>query len=230
MFGKITSITIAGFLISSIFAVNALGCACCSERGTYALGTGKLTSYEMEIVKEIKFHKRASLFMTEAGFDTITGLSSIEKDFFESGDNSEGDFDLANSFANKIWTFTFKTSKGKIGTLRLPMPTQVTTFRADIHDGSDQGLGPLLYKEFRFKGTVAAGSGFLGSSIKAPANYFLVFQGRGLACDDVSDFRAWNLEITGKKASYQFYGKLSSGNKEEKVDSKAFGWRNSMYQ
>ena len=230
MFGKITSIFVAAFLIGSTFAASAFGCACCSERGTYAIGTSKLTSYEMEIVKEFKFHKRASLFMTEAGFDTITGLSSIEKDFFESGDNREGDFDLAHSFANKIWTFTFKTSKGKTGTLRLPMPIQVTTFKADIHDDSDKGLGPLLYKEFRFKGTVAAGSGFLGSSVKAPTTYFLVFQGRGLACDDVSDFRAWNLEITGKKASYQFYGKLSSADKEEKPDSKAVGWRKAMYQ
>ena len=224
MLRKTFSLLIGFFLIASIFTGNALGCACCSERGTYALGSGKLTSYEMEILKQIKFHDRASLFMTEAGFDTITGLSSIENDFFESGDNSDGDFDLSNLFANRVWTFTFKTSKGKMGSLRLPMPTQVTTFRADIHDGSDKGLGPLLYKEFRFKGTVATGTGFLSNSLKAPATYFLVFQGRGLGCDEVSDFRAWNLEITGKKASYQFYGKLSSGNVDEKPDSKALGW------
>ena len=168
--------------------------------------------------------------MTEAGFDTIKGLSAIEKDFFESGDNSEGDFDLANAFANRVWTFTFKTSMGKTGTLRLPMPAQVTTFRADIHDGSDQGLGPLLYKEFRFKGTVAVGSGFLSNSVAGPTTYLLVFQGRGLACDDVSDFRAWNLEVTGKKASYQFYGKLSTAEKEERTDSKTLRWRKAMYQ
>lgn len=217
-------------LLVTLFTGNALGCACCSERGTYALGTGKLSTYEMEILKEIKFHKRASLFMTEAGFDTVKGLSSIEKDFFESADDSEGDFDLTGLFAKKVWTFTFKTAKGKTGTLRLPMPAQVSTFRADIHDGSDKGLGPLLYKEFRFKGTVAAGTGFLGSSIAAPATYFLVFQGRGLACDDVSDFHAWNLEINGRKASYQFYGRLASGKTKETNEPKTFGWRRAMYQ
>lgn len=231
MLSNITSVAVSLFLIASIFSTNAFGCACCSESGTYALWSGKLRNYEMEILKEIKFDKRASLYMTEAGFDSITGLSSIEKDFFDSTTHAtEGDFDLTNSFARSVWTFTFKTSKGKTGTLRLPMPSTVSTFKADIHDGSDKGLGPLLYKEFRFKGTVAAGSGFLGSSIATKTTYFLVFQGRGLACDEVSDFRAWNLEITGRKASYQFYGKLASGNKEEKVESKSFAWRRSLFQ
>jgi hypothetical protein len=211
MLNKTKSIAVSIFLITSILAGNAFGCACCSEPGTYAIWNGKPQSYEMDILKQIKFEKRASLFMTEAGFDGITGLSSIEKDFFDSSTNAaEGDFDLTHSFAGRVWTLTFKTVKGKTGTLRLPMPAQMSTFRADIHDGSDQGLGPLLYKEFRFKGTVASGSGFLGKSIVGPTTYFLVFQGRGHACDDVGDFRNWNLEISGKKASYQFYGKLEN--------------------
>ena len=210
MFSK-HNIIVVTFLIVSMFATNAFGCACCSEPGTYALWTGKLRTYELDILKEIKFDKRASLYMTEAGFDTIKGLYSIEKDFFEqTGETKDGNFDLANSFTGKVWTFTFKAPNGKMGTLRLPMPTQVTTFKADIHDGSDKGLGPLLYKEYRFKGTVASGSGFLGSSVASPTTYLLVFQGRGLACDEVSDFRTWNLEITGRRAQYQLYGKLSS--------------------
>ncbi|MFL6467375.1 MAG: hypothetical protein ACJ72Z_05405 [Pyrinomonadaceae bacterium] len=179
----------------------------------YAIWTTKPEKYIVDILKQVEFDKQAFLFMTEAGFDSIKGLSSIEKDFDDpSWAATPGDFDLVNAFNGKVWTFTFKTPTGKTGTLRLPMPTQLVMFKVDIHDGSDQGNGPLLYKEIRFKGTVSSGSGFLGGSILNPTTYFLVFQGRGNGCDEVSDFRNFNLEITGKKANYQFYGKLKTGN------------------
>jgi hypothetical protein len=230
MFKSFASFSAVVFLITGLFNGSAFGCACCSEPGTYSLGSGRLQDHERVILKQIKFDKRASLYMTEAGFDTIKGLSSIEKDFFDgSGGSLDGDFDLANSYTGKFWTFTFKLKNGKSGTVRLPVPTRMTTFKVDIHDGSDKGLGPLLYKEFRFKGTVASGSGFLGGSIANPTTYYLVFQGRGLACDDVADFRNWNLEITGRKAGYQFYGKLSSS--KESATAKAsvtFRSRNSI--
>jgi hypothetical protein len=229
MFRKFSSVTAFAFFIAVMFVGNTLGCACCSEPGTHAIWTGKIQDNELEILKQIRLDKRASLFMTEAGFDTMKGLSSIEKDFFESASKDiEGDFDLVNAYAAKVWTFTFRTAKGQTGSIRLPMPTQMTTFKADIHDGSDKGLGPLLYKEYRFKGTVAAGTGFLGSAAARPTTYFLVFQGRGLACDDIGDFRNWNLEIVGPKADYQFYGRLESAKNEADPTARAVTIRTSL--
>jgi hypothetical protein len=160
----------------------------------------------------MKFDAAAALYMTEAGFDGMKGLESIEKDYeSESWVASPEEFSLANSFAAKTWKFTFKTPTGKSGILTLPMPAQMLSFKVDIHDGSDQGLGPLLYKEWRFKGNVTSGTGFFKSSIIRPTTYFLVLQGRGRGCDDVQDFAYWRLEISGKKADYAFFGKLSSG-------------------
>ena len=210
MFAK-SFVVLSMFVIA--FSSPALGaaCACCAEPGTYMISSGKPEAFEIDILKQIEFDDRASLYMTEAGFDSIKGLSAIEKEANGPAWYTDtGNLDLVNAFTGKMWTFTFKSPKGKTGTLRLPMPNQMVTFKVDIHDGSDQGNGPLLYKEFRFKGTVAAGTGFLSSSIVNPTAYFLVFQGRGNGCDDVSDFRNWNLEITGKKARYQFFGKLGS--------------------
>jgi len=219
MFAK-SLIALVMFVLAAAPAIGSV-CACCAEPGTYMISTGKPESFEIDILKQIEFDKKADLYMTEAGFDSIKGLSAIEKDDADdpSWFSESGNFDLANAFTGKMWTFTFKTPKGKTGTLRLPIPNQMVTFKVDIHDGSDQGNGPLLYKEFRFKGTVAGGTGFLGNSIAKPTSYFLVFQGRGNGCDDVSDFKNWNLEITGKKARYQFFGKLgntSSANKAER--------------
>ena len=201
---------------------SALACACCAEPGTYSIWTGKTDKFYIDILREIEFDKDAYLYMTEAGFDSIKGLSSIEQEYNNgSWVATPGDFDLLNTFNGKIWTFTLKTPKGKTGTLRLPIPTQMVAFKVDIHDEDNRPNGPMLYKEFRFKGTVSSGSGFLGGSIANPTTYFLVFQGRGNGCDDVSNFRNWNLEITGRKARYQFFGKLDSGEAPEVEEKKA---------
>lgn len=213
MFGKI--LLALSILILMVFAepASAGACACCSEPGTYSIWTGKPIDYQIEILKEIKFDDKALLYMTEAGFDSIKGLSTIEKEFDDgSWVASPGGLDLVNSFTGRTWTFTIKSPKGKTGTLKLPMPAQMLVFKADIHDGETSGGGgPLLYKEFRFKGTVSSGTGFLAASIVRPTSYFLVFQGRGNGCDSTEDFSNWNLEITGKKARYQFFGDLTSG-------------------
>ena len=216
MFGKLSLALSILFVMLFVEPARAAVCACCAEPGTYMISTGKPETFEIDILKQIEFDDKADLYMTDAGFDTIKGLSEIEKEAEDpSWFASPGNFGLVNAFTGKMWTFTFKTPKGKTGTLRLPMPNQMVTFKVDIHDGSDKGNGPLLYKEFRFKGTVALGTGFLGNSIVKPTSYFLVFQGRGNGCDDVSDFRNWNLEITGKRARYQFFGDLEGGEETE---------------
>lgn len=204
-----------------IFPSEAFACACCSEPGTYMIWTGKPSAYNVELLQQMEFDKDAALYMTEAGFYGIKGLSEIAKDY-ESNNwtASPGFFDLANTFAAKTWKFNFKTPTGKSGILTLPMPTQMLQFKVDIHDGNTSGGGgPLLYKEWRFKGTVTSGTGIFKASIIRPTTYFLVFQGRGNGCDNAEDFADWHLEIDGKNAKYEFFGKLSSGNSMEEEES-----------
>lgn len=200
-----------------LFPSDAFACACCSEPGTYMIWNGKPGENELGILGDIKFDKNAFLYMTAAGFDGMKGLSEIAKDM-ESGTwtAAPADFELANAYAAKTWKFTFKTPSGKSGTLTLPMPAQMLQFKVDIHDGkSSGGGGPLLYKEWRFKGNVLSGTGIFKSSIVRPTTFFLVLQGRGNGCDNTEDFANWNLEIRGKKADYSFFGKLSSGTSME---------------
>jgi hypothetical protein len=194
----------------SLFPSNAFACACCAEPGEYSIRTNKPSEYDLELLKEMKFGDAAFLFMTEAGFDGIKGLKSIEKDY-DSNDwiASPEFFGLNNIFASKTWKFNFKTKTGTPGTLVLPMPTQMLSFKVDIHDAEEGGNGPTLYKEWRFKGNVQSGSGFLSASILRPTTYFLVLQGRGNGCDNAEDFTHWRLEITGKNADYAFFGKMS---------------------
>lgn len=193
---------------------DALACGCCSEPGTYKTSTGESDTHTVELLQEMKFDKTATLFIATGSIEDLKGLSGLEKDFeSKSGSAPYGELSLANTFAAKTWQFTFKTPTGKPGTLTLPMPTQMTQFKVDIHDGrASNGGGPFLYKEWRFKGKVTAGTGFLKSSIIPPTTYLLVLQGRGNSCDNAEDFTHWHLEIEGANAEYSFFGKIDSGN------------------
>jgi hypothetical protein len=190
---------------------NALACACCVEAGTYMISTEKPSAYILGVVGDMKFDKKTDLYMTEAGFDTFKGLEDIKKEMESDSWVFGTPLDLVNDFTNKSWKFTIKTPGGKTGTLVLPMPAQMVRYKVDIHDSEDKGLGVSLYKEFRFKGNVGSGTGIFRSGNIKPTTYFLVFQGRGNGCDDASNFTHWHLEIDGKKAKYEFNGKLSSG-------------------
>ena len=201
-------VLIALFVSVLFLPLDAFACACCAEPGEYIISTEKPDDYKLGLLKELKFEDAANLFMTEAGFDAIKGLSGIAKDY-DSNDwvASPQFFGLNNIFAAKTWKFNFKTKKGKNGTLVLPLPTQMLSFKADIHDLQEGEVS--LYKEWRFKGNVQSGNGFFSPSIVPPTTYFLVLQGRGNNCDNAEDFTHWRLEITGKNANYAFFGKLN---------------------
>ena len=202
--------TLTVLAIVCSFASNAFACACCAEPGTYHLRTSKPSDYALSVIKQFEFANNANLYLTEAGFDIIDGLDAIRADL-----NQIDNFDLVSAFTGKAWTFKIKTpNKGTTGTLTLPIPTQMVTFKVDIHDEEDRPNGPLLYKEFRFKGKFTKASGFLKNGVASGTTYFLVFQGRGNGCDEVENFTNWRLEIDGPRAKYAFFGKLSSGDKE----------------
>lgn len=191
-------------------------CACCAEPGHYKLRTAKIDSYYMNLISEFEFAPKARLYMTEAGFDTIEGLAPVRVEDEAANGIMSGDFDLAAAFLNKrSWRLDFKTPRGLKGTLTLPIPARATDYAVDIHDAEDQGLGPLLYKELRFSGGVASGTGFARAGITRGTTYTLVFQGRGRGCDEVSDFKNWRLDIHGPRAGYAFFGKLSSADKPQ---------------
>ncbi len=199
-----------------VMPIASLACACCAEPGLYFLRTEKPSSYAIDILKEFEFAEKASLYLTEADFEIIKGLDDIKpesasREFIESG----GAFDLAGSFTGKLWRFEMRSPGGKRGVISLPIPAQMVTFKADIHDEENRPNGPLLYKEFRFKGSIVTGTGIFRSSRIRPTTYFLVFQGRGNGCDNVEDFTHWRLEVDGPRARYAFYGKLSGGESPE---------------
>ncbi|HEX7317882.1 MAG TPA: hypothetical protein VF297_28520 [Pyrinomonadaceae bacterium] len=176
----------------------AWACACCSHEGSYYVGTGRPSEYELSLVRQIRFGPKATLYTAEADpEDAAKGVAHVAESYA-----------LGGSLVGRAWKLTFRDA-GKTGTLSLPLPAKLTSYTADIHDGqTSPGGGPLLYKEWRFEGLVS-GTGFFGAGIAGPTKYLLVLQGRGNACQNAEDFRHWRLQINGRKAEYAFYGELA---------------------
>lgn len=175
-----------------------LACACCAEEGQYRIGFSKPSAYDLSLMKRMRFGNTAHLFITAAGLDEdAKGLSHPAKTY-----------SLTGSLVGNVWKLAFRDETNS-GTLNLPLPAKMLSYRADIHDGQTSGGGgPLLYKEWRYEGQVN-GTGFFQAGIVAPTKYFLVLQGRSNNCDNAEDFTHWRLEITGRKAGYAFYGELA---------------------
>ncbi len=215
---KKAAIHLFGLLVTiSLLSGNIFACACCAEPGTRHNYSAKTDSFIRDLVKEFKLANKADLFMTEAGFDTITGIAPIAKE----DETAKGmlDFSSTGSFAGNIWKLTLKSPKGLAATYSISVPLKYSEFKVDIHDQENRPNGPLLYKEIRFDGLLTSATGFAKAGAVRGTKYSLVFQGRGLGCNEVEDFTHWRLDIDGPKAGYAFFGKLSSGRKPEAATS-----------
>lgn len=173
-------------------------CACCSNPGDYHIGFGRPGTYEISLMRQVRFGGTAHLYLTEADLEeSARGLAHRAERY-----------SLNGSLVGNVWKLEFRDGN-ESGTLSLPLPAKVLSYAADIRDGrTSGGGGPLLYKEWRFEG-LARGTGFFRAGITAPTKYFLVLQGRGNGCQSAEDFRHWRLKITGRKAGYAFYGELA---------------------
>jgi hypothetical protein len=182
----------------------ALACACCSDFGTRWEAVVKAAEFHRALIANLKFGPEAELFMTDAGEESVKGISVIADKYR-----------LTVARDEKQWRLTFQTEDGKTGVLTLPIPSKLGTFQVDPRDGQKSaGSGPLLYKEWRWEGVPKAEGIFL----KGAQRYSLVFQGHGNRCYDYSDFSHWHLEVTGKNTSYAFFGAFGGPQnpKEEK--------------
>jgi len=212
---KKAAIHLFGLLVTlSLLSGNIFACACCAEPGTRSEYTTKTDSFIRDLMKQIKFAPETDLFMTEAGFDTITGIDPIRREDEQLG-GPLVEFSTVGAFSAKGWLMTLTPQKVFPPPNTWPFPLNYTEFRVDIHDRKEMPLGPWLYKEIRFNGVLTSATGFAKAGAVRNTKYELVFSGRGVGCNEVEDFTHWRLDIDGPKAGYAFFGKLSSGRKDD---------------
>jgi hypothetical protein len=190
---------------------SALACACCADRGTYSIWTSTVADYQNELLKDMKFGKKAEFYQTPADFDETHGLGELIQEW-QTG--VYADPDLVDAYINNVWRFDFRSAGGKTGSLLLPRPLKMTSRRIDIPDNTSKAPDITLYKEFIFTGTVRSGTGFFKSGIVRPTTFTLLFQGRGNNCDNADDFTNWHLEVKGRRADYTFFGKMAVAEKD----------------
>lgn len=180
-----------------LWPTSALACACCSVPGTWYERIDSLGTYQLAEIDRLRFDATANIYMTEAGEDTIQGIS-----------NPADGYTLSLVKRQRRWELRFRDKQGRTGTLAFNVPPSLTEFAADINDGQESaGGGPLLYKEWRLTGPVT-GTGVFKKGSTAQTKFRLILQGRGNGCTDAAVFDNWKLQVFGPRASYAFSGKL----------------------
>lgn len=193
-----SGILVLVLIAALLWPASALACACCAEPGTWMERTDRISDYELSELNRLRFDASVTTFMTEAGEDTIQGIS-----------NPTESYTLTLSKQQRRWELRFKDKRGRTGVLTLSVPATITEFSADIHDGQESsGGGPLLYKEWRLTGTLN-GTGIFKKGSTPQTKFRLVLQGRGNGCTDAEVFNNWTLQVFGPRASYSFYGKFT---------------------
>lgn len=188
-------------VIYSFFPVDSIAksfCACCAERGHYSIRTRKPDQYIFDELKKIKFNE-AKLY-TDAGYpDTIKGINPL-------GDKFTADGNLSGN----LWKFIFRDDRAKSGELNLAKPISMIEYMVDQNPLAEENAESVnLYTEWRFKYAVKKASGIFQAGLSPKTEYFLVLQGNGNRCTSAENFRSWRLEISGAKADYAFFGKIS---------------------
>jgi hypothetical protein len=208
IFLSLTRIIIIAFIVllpvvsaspATTLPATTFSCACCAEPGEWFERTGKLEAYEIDELRRVEFANTASPYLNAVGFEDLKGLS-LEYESYKLTSLLKPSLAL---------TLTFKGERGETGSLTLSLPRVATLFGSDLHDSPEGSAGPILYKEWRFKGMVT-GSGFFKKGITPGTKFHLILQGRGNNCLSSSDFANWRLDIAGPRASYAFYGSLKN--------------------
>jgi hypothetical protein len=184
-------------LLSAAPSMASAACACCADTGDWYERTDRLQAYEIEQLRRVRFNDAAGLFTSESPIDEIKGLPVDYQSF-----------SLSNFFnPSHALTLTFKGERGASGSLVLFLPRVATSFGVDMHQYPEGSSGPILYKEWRFEGSVN-GSGIFRKSMARGTKFHLILQGQGNNCLSAEDFKNWRLQIKGPRASYAFYGSL----------------------
>ena len=188
---------LASALMSLWFAVDAAhACACCSNRASRYVAIEKLSEHRLGEIERMVFAEEA--FPAEDP-DPPTDIQDL-------GPNLQ----LAVARTRQELTFSFRGQPGRAGALTLAIPASISIFEVDPRGGTeDQGLGPLLYKEWQLTAN-ASGTGVFRALSGSDQSLTLILHGSGRGCTDALHFTDWTLMIRGPAGKLTLYGALTS--------------------
>lgn len=105
-----------------------------------------------------------------------------------------------------------RNASGQAGSLIFTIPDRFIHFEVDLNaDVRQPRRDPGgIYEEWRFKAPVW-GTGMFAIGNALNTKLALVLRGTGNICISASEIKNWNLEVSGPRASYSFYGDFVQG-------------------
>ena len=169
-----------------------LVCACCAEEGEWYERSARITETQFYELNRVRFSPTANTYQTPAD-DNDLSVS----------------YALTQTRKGRRWELRFRDEQGKTGTLSFTLPMTAIFYGADMQDSPPGGVGPTLYKEWRFNGPARV-TGVLKKGLAGAARFRLILQGRGNNCEGAEDFKTWLLQVSGPRHAYAFYGSLNN--------------------
>jgi hypothetical protein len=177
----------------------AQACACCTTPGQRTVQTERLEPARRAQLQDLQFAPAAELYLGESDPDQVKGIT-----------NPSAHYSLTVTSRPEGLSFAFRDKSARSGTLFLAFPDSLSVFEVDPRqDKPDSGLGPALYKEWKFTAQ-AKGSGIFTPGTGRNQRITLILHGRGIGCTDISHFTAWTLVVHGPAAEFSLFGKLKS--------------------
>jgi hypothetical protein len=169
-----------------------LACACCADEGEWYEVRERVDDSQRAELERLRFSATANSFETAA---------------------SDGEFASTYTLTQRRnglrWELRFRDEQGKTGTLSFTLPPTLVSFGTDLHDSPAGGVGPALYKEWRFTGAAQV-TGIFKRGKAGATQFRLILQGRGNRCPLMEDFKHWTLQLNSGRTSYAFYGTLNN--------------------
>ena len=177
----------------------ALACACCSNRGYRYVAVEQISEQRLREIERMTFDAEAAL---------ATGEADAPDAFREFGTK----FKLAVERTERQMVFSFESESGSVATLTLAIPGTISIFQVDPCSGvPDEGLGPVLYKEWHLTSDASgAGTGVFQSVTGPGQKLSLILHGKGHGCTEAGHFTDWTLLIEGPSGDLTLYGALTS--------------------
>ena len=172
----------------------ALACACCSNRGARYVAVETLDDSRRVQIERMAFAEEG--FLADGAADNFQDLGTR--------------LELLVTQTGKEMVFEFHDQADRTTRLTLAIPDTISIFEVDpFGDEKDEGLGPVLYKEWQLTAD-AHGTGALRRLVESGPKVTLIFHGRGRGCTEATHFTDWSLQIRGQAGNLTLYGALTS--------------------
>ena len=176
---------------------SALACACCSNRASRYVETETLGDVRRNTIEQMSFAGDA--FVAESAADHPDAIQELGTTL-----------QLQVTQTREAIVFSFRGQRDRETVLTLALPDTISIFEVDPRgDTRDDGLGPVLYKEWQLTAATSA-TGVLQPVIEdGDRKVTLILHGRGRGCTDAAEFTDWTLLVRGAPDRVVFYGALT---------------------